>query len=286
MSHDLSRKAAVFRDLHQRDGIFIMPNAWNAGSARLLAAAGFPAIGTTSAGVAYSNGVTDDGRVPGTEMMAAYRAIADAVDIPVSGDLETGYGDSPEAVAETIRQSIDFGMAGGSIEDRTGDRTRPLHDIEFSVARIQAARAAADSSGLYVLTARAECFLVGHDAPLRESIKRLNRYREAGADCLYAPGIKNAESIATLVREVDGPVNVVMGLAGASLSVSTLADIGVKRISIGGSLARATFGLVRKAATEMMEEGTFTFAESAIPDAEMSAFFAAFDSGRDRTGKH
>lgn len=279
---DRQAKAARFRELHQRDGAFIMPNAWNAGSACLLAATGFEALGTTSAGVNYANGVIDyDYRVLRSEMMAAYRRIAEAVDVPVSGDLENGYGEASEAVAETVRQSIEGGMVGGSIEDHTGDPARPLYDVELAADRIHAAREAADASGVpYTLTARAECFLVGHPEPLTESIERLNRYREAGADCLYAPGLKDAATIAALARAVDGPINVVMGLAGATFSVSDLAGLGVKRISIGGSLARAALAVVRNAAREMMEEGTFTFAERAIPDAEISAFFASFGPAR------
>lgn len=277
---DRQAKAARFRELHQRDGAFIMPNAWNAGSACLLAATGFEAIGTTSAGVNYANGVIDyDYRLPRSEMMAAYRRIAEAVDVPVSGDLENGYGEASEAVAETVRQSIEGGMVGGSIEDHTGDPARPLYDVELAAEWIRTAREAADASGVpYTLTARAECFLIDHPDPLKESIRRLNRYREAGADCLYVPGLRDAAAIGTLVRAVDGPVNVLMGLASATLTVSALAGLEVKRISAGGSLARAALAVVRNAAREMLEEGTFTFADRAIPDAEIGAFFAAFRS--------
>lgn len=292
MNHDLSSKAQAFRDLHHAPGAFVMPNAWDAGTARILAAFGFPALGTTSAGVNFANGLPDyDYRVPRAEMLAAYAKVAEAVDIPVSGDLEAGYGDSPEDVAETIRQSIAAGMVGGSIEDHTADPDKPFYDIEAAVERIRAAREAADASGIaYTLTARAECYLAGHPDPFRESVRRLQRYREAGADCLYAPGIKDRETIAALVREVDGPVNVVMGLAGAALSVAELEEIGVKRVSVGGSLARAALAAVREAAREISEKGTFTFAERAIPNAELNGFFREFghangmSQGKDASG--
>ncbi|MCP4329797.1 MAG: isocitrate lyase/phosphoenolpyruvate mutase family protein [Alphaproteobacteria bacterium] len=277
---DLQAKARRFHDLHHGDGAFIMPNAWNAGSARILAAGGFEALGTTSAGVTYGRGVPEyEYRVPGEEMLEAFGHIAAAVDVPVNGDLEAGYGDSPEAVAETIRQSVAHGMVGGGIEDHTGDPASPLYDAEHAADRIRAARAAADDTGIpYTLTARAECYLVSHPDPFAESVRRLNLYREAGADCLYAPGTKDKDTIAALVREVDGPVNVVMGLAGVALSARELEDLGVKRISIGGSLARAAMAVVRDAAREMAEAGTFTFAADAIPDAQLSEIFRRYET--------
>ena len=278
MGGDMTGKGQRFRDLHLRDGVFLMPNAWDPGTARILAAAGFEAIATTSAGTNYANGVTDyDYRVPRDAMLADFRRIAEAVEQPVSGDLEAGFGDAPEAVAETIARSVDCGMVGGSIEDHTGDRTAPLYDIELATDRIRAARQAADASGIaYTLTARAECYLVGHDDPFGESVRRLNHYRAAGADCLYAPGMTDKDTIAALVREVDGPINVVMGLAGAPLTVAELAAVGVKRVSTGGSLARAAFAVVSNAATEMLEHGSFGFAADAIPDATINALFASF----------
>jgi 2-methylisocitrate lyase-like PEP mutase family enzyme len=279
---DLAAKGRRFRDLHLRDRAFIMPNAWDAGSARMLSLSGFEAIGTTSAGVCFGKGLRDyEDRLPREAMLASYAEIAAAVDLPVSGDLEAGYGDTPEAVAETIRLSVSAGMVGGSIEDHRTDPATPLYDIELAADRIRAAREAADGSGIpYTLTARAECYLVDHPDPFAESVRRLNRYREAGADCLYAPGIKDAATIAALVEAVDGPVNVVMGLAGAALSADELSALGVKRISIGGSLARATFAVVRDAAREMAEAGTFKFAEKAIADSEMNAIFAEFEKDR------
>lgn len=254
-----------------------MPNAWDAGSARLLESLGFPALGTTSAGVAYCRGLPDyQDRISRDEMLTAYGAAAQAVNIPVSGDLEAGYGDTPEAVAETITLSIAQGMVGGSIEDHLYGPAGPLYDIEEAVARIEAARAAADSSGLnYTLTARAECYLVDHEDAFAESLRRCNRYREAGADCLYVPGVREPETIAALVREIDGPLNVVMGLVGAGLTVAQLSDLGVRRISVGGSLARRAFAALRDAALEIRQEGSFGYAKAAIPDAELSGFFEA-----------
>lgn len=282
MTKTLDDKARRFRDLHDRDGIFIMPNAWDAGSAAILAGVGFEAIGTTSAGVNFKNATTDyDYHVPRDDMLAEYGAIAKAVDVPVNGDLENGYGDRPEDVAETIRQSIRHGMVGGGIEDHTGDPQAPLYDIELAADRIRAAKETAEQSGIaYTLTARAECYFFDHPDPFRESVRRLNRYREAGADCLYAPGTRDLETIAALVREVDGPVNVVMGLAGATYSVDELANVGVKRISVGGALARAALGTIRDAAREMKDEGTFGFAKTAIPDDELDRFFASRRQGR------
>jgi 2-methylisocitrate lyase-like PEP mutase family enzyme len=282
MSETLHAKAQRFRDLHLADGAFVMPNAWNPGSARVLAAAGFQAIGTTSAGVTFSMGLPEyEYRVPGEFMLEEFGRIAAAVDIPVNGDLEAGYGDSPEAVARTIRRSVELGMVGGGIEDHTGDPDARLYEAEHAADRIRAAREAADASGIpYTLTARAECYLVGHPDPFAESVRRLNLYRAAGADCLYAPGTRDAETIAALVREVDGPVNVVMGLAGAAFSVDELAALGVKRISIGGSLARATFGVIHRAAREIAEAGTFGFAAEAMPEKDLSAIFRAYDEPR------
>lgn len=277
-----TRAAQAFVDLHRAPGTFVMPNAWDAGSARLLAAAGFPALATTSAGIAFSMGLPDyEDRMSREVMLEACAKIAAAVELPVSGDLEAGYGATPEEVAETYRLSIAAGLAGGSLEDHRlvdgpGGPADGLYDIEEAAERVAAARAAIDATGVpYVLTARAECYLLDHPDAFAESVRRLNRYREAGADCLYAPGQKDAGEIAALVREVDGPVNVVMGLTGAALTVAELAACGVKRISVGGSLARAALGALRAAAAEIAEAGSFTYASNAIPDDELSAFMAA-----------
>ena len=294
MSELQAGKGQAFKDLHSGDGIFVMPNAWNAGSACMLEAAGFPAVGTTSAGIAFCLGLPDyEGALSRDAALGETGRIAGALRIPVSVDAENGYGHTPEEVAETIRRVADTGAVGASIEDYAAAYgTGGLYDRALSVERIEAAATAAASLAFpftltaraecypgeaspFTLTARAECYLVGHPKPFEESVARVNMYWEAGADCLYVPRIKDAETIGRLVKEVDGPVNVVMGLAGSPMSVNQLEDRGVKRVSIGGSLARATFGLIRRAAEEMRGHGTFTYSEQQVPDAELCRFFAA-----------
>ena len=202
--------------------------------------------------------------------------IVNAIRIPVSVDAENDYGHAPEEVAETIRQMADTGAVGASVEDYavaygTGD----LYDRVLSVERIEAAVEVATSLLFpFTLTARVECYLVGHSNPFRESVTRASLYREAGADCLFVPGVKDAETIGRLVKEVDGPINVVMGLAGSLMSVRQLEYFGVKRVSIGGLLARTTFGVIRRAAKEIRDHGTFTYSEGQVPDADLCRFFA------------
>jgi 2-methylisocitrate lyase-like PEP mutase family enzyme len=270
----------MFRHLH-RDGL-VMPNAWDAGSAVVLAEAGFAAIATTSAGIAFSLGRADHGIPQGgravsrSEMFDRIRQITAAVDVPVNGDLEAGYGDAPEAVAETIRLALDAGLAGGNIEDFAGGA---LYDEALAVERIAAAREVIEASGTdFVLTARTDGFLLHPPAALADAIHRANHYREAGADCLYVPGVNDLDSIATLVREIDGPLNVVMGLGATSLTVAALRSVGVARISLGGSIARAALGFVRESARELLEAGTTTFAERQIPQAELNALFSGRSS--------
>ena len=269
-------KAEAFRKLHDASEAFILPNAWDPGSAKLLAASGFPALASTSAGIAYALGRPDaSSALSREENLAALAAIAAAVELPVSADLEAGYGEAPEAAAETIRLSAEAGAVGGSIEDVAYDPEPRLLDAGLAAERIAAAAEAAEGTGFaYTLTARSEAFLVGHPDPLAEAVRRLNLFREAGAHCLYAPGVKDLDSIAVLAREVDGPLNVVMGLAGAPLSMARLAAVGVKRVSVGGCLMRAALGTLSRAAAEMREQGTFGFAAEAIADAELTAFFA------------
>ncbi len=269
-------KAGIFRALHERDETFVMPNAWNAGSACLLEDAGFSAIGTTSAGIAFCLGLPDYRGALGRD--AAFeetKRIANAVSLPVSSDTENGYGHEPDEVAATITALGPTGVVGASIEDYGyGYESGDQYPLELSVERIKAARAAADALDFdLTLTARAECYLRRHPDPLKESIKRANAYREAGADCLYVPGVNDIATIKTLVDEIDGPINVVMGLAGKPLTVTQLEDAGVRRISIGGSLARTTFGTIRRVADEIRHEGTFTYAKDQIPDAELGRFF-------------
>ncbi len=278
MSEAQNSKGKVFKDLHSADGIFVMPNAWNAGSACMLETAGFPAIGTTSAGISYCLGLPDyEGALTREAALEETGRIADAVRIPVSVDAENGYGHTPEEVAETIRRVADSGAVGASIEDYAATwGTSDLYDRTLSVERIEAAVATAASLPFpFTLTARAECYLVGHPNPFEESVARVISYRDVGADCLYVPGITDAKTIGRLVEEVDAPINVVMGLAGSPMSVNQLEDLGVKRISIGGSLARATFGIIRQAAREIHEHGTFTWSEAQVPDTELCRFFAS-----------
>jgi 2-methylisocitrate lyase-like PEP mutase family enzyme len=279
-----ARHAAAFRLLHAGRTGFVMPNAWDAGSAIVLAEAGFAAIATTSAGIAFSLGRADHAipegatRVSRSPMFERVRQITTAVDLPVNGDLEDGYGERPDAVADTIRLAIDAGLAGGNIEDHAGG---VLYDEELAAERIAAAREVVDASGIgFVLTARTDSMLLRPPAPLADSIRRANRYRQAGADCLYVPGVNDLESIATLVTEIDGPLNVVIGLGNTNLTVDAVRSVGVARISLGGSIARAALGYVRQSARELLERGTLTFAEVQIPQSELNALFARFERGQ------
>ncbi|HEY2322524.1 MAG TPA: isocitrate lyase/phosphoenolpyruvate mutase family protein [Thermoanaerobaculia bacterium] len=256
-------KGTAFRALHHRETAFIIPNPFDAGTARLLAQLGFEALATTSAGYAFTVGQRDN-TISREQMMLHVAAIAAATPLPVSADLEHGFGDEPEVVAETIRLGAEAGLAGGSIEDSTKRPDDPLYDIGRAAERIRAAAEAAHALPFpFTLTARAENFLVGKP-DLADTIRRLQAYQEAGADVLYAPALKTPEDIATVVRSVDRPVNVLMGLPGVRLSLSDLSALGVKRISVGSGLARAALGAFLRAATEMREHGTFTFADDAV----------------------
>lgn len=283
MNRSQAQKGQEFKELHTGEGIFVMPNAWNAGSACLLEAAGFPAIGTTSAGIAYSLGIPDYQSALSREAaLEETRRISLAAGVPVSADAENGYGHTPDEVAESMRLFAESGAVGASIEDYSATYGKGLYERSHAAERIRAAKEAAESLDFpFTITARAECYLVGQDGPFEESVLRANLYREAGADCLYVPGVKGAEAIASLVREVDGPVNVVMGLAGAPLTVLELAGLGVKRVSIGGSLMRATLGFVRRAAEEIRDRGSFEYAQEQIPDGELCRFFSERLAERD-----
>jgi len=250
-----------FRALHQSDRAFLIPNPWDVGTARLLASMGFEALATTSAGYAFSAGRPDN-TTSREEMMAHVAAICSATALPVNGDLENGFGDTPEDAAETIRLGAIAGLAGGSIEDSTGRADEPIYAFDLAVDRIRAAAEAARPADL-VLTARCENYLVGRP-DLKDTIRRLQGYQEAGAEVLYAPGLTSKEDIAEVVRSVDRPVNVVMGLQGAQLTVDELSALGVKRISVGSALSRAALGAFLRAAKEMREQGTFTFAADAV----------------------
>jgi 2-methylisocitrate lyase-like PEP mutase family enzyme len=269
-----AEKGAAFRALHMRDSAFIIPNPWDAGTARLLAHLGFEALATTSAGYAFSIGQPDN-TVDRREMMAHVSAIVSATDLPVSADLENGFGDSPETVAETIRLAAATGLAGGSIEDMSRQPGHSIYEHEHAVERVRAAAEVVRTLPFpFTLTARAENYLAGRP-DLADTIKRLQAYQEAGADVLYAPGLKTREEIAAVVSSVDRPVNVVMGLQGVQLSRAELSAIGVRRISVGSALSRAALGAFLRAAREMREHGTFGFAEEAANYRELNAMFAA-----------
>lgn len=255
-------KAEVFRALHERSGAFIIPNPWDVGTAKLLAQTGFEALATTSMGYAFSMGQRD-ATLNREQTLVYAAAMAAATELPVSADLENGFGDAPEYAAETIRLAAAAGVVGGSIEDATRDEANPIYEKEFAVERVRAAVEAARTLPFrFTLTARAENYFHGRP-DLKDTIARLQAFQEAGADVLYAPGLKTKEEIATVVRSVDRPVNVVMGLQGVLLSRDELSAIGVKRISVGSSLSRTALGAFLRAAREMKEAGTFTFANDA-----------------------
>jgi 2-methylisocitrate lyase-like PEP mutase family enzyme len=266
-------KYELFRTLHERPGPFVLPNPWNEGTTRILTALGFEALGTTSAGYAFSVGRRDStAGLTRDEVLYNAAAIVGATDLPVSGDLEDGFGAAPEACAETIRRAVDVGLVGGSIEDATGDRSSPLYEFHLAVERVAAASEAARGRP-FMLTVRADNFL--YERPdLDNTIRRLQAFAEAGADVLYAPGLPSLDAIRAVCASVPKPVNVVMGLQQPLLSVDELAAVGVKRISVGGSFARVALGAFLRAAKEVKERGTFTYAADAIPDEEAAAYMA------------
>ncbi len=250
-----AEKRRRFHELHRR-GCFVIPNPWDRGSARYLQALGFQALATTSSGFAWSQGRPDAG-VPREAALAHLRAMADATDLPVNADFQGGFAHEPDGVAESVRLAIETGVAGLSIEDSTGDTAKPLYDLDDAVARMRAARRAIDrTGGDTLLVGRAECFLVGRP-DIEETISRLQAYASAGADCLYAPGIRLPEHIRRVVESVaPKPVNLLVGYASA-LSVADIAALGVRRISVGGALARAAWGGFMRAAKLLAEEGRF-----------------------------
>lgn len=273
-----AEKGRAFRALHQRPTAFIIPNPWDAGTARLLAHLGFEALATTSMGFAFSTGRADN-TVDREDTMEHIKAIARATDLPVSSDLENGFDDSPDAVAETIVLAATAGAVGGSIEDATGRTDDPIYRLEHAAERIRVAAEAARALPFdFTLTVRAENYLHGR-ADLKDTIARLQAYQEAGADVLYAPGLASKDDIAAVVRSVDRPVNVVMGLKGAQLSLDELSDIGVRRVSVGSALCRTALGAFLRAAHEMRERGTFTFANDAARPRDLNAIFSGPVSG-------
>jgi len=271
---DFAPRRAAFQKLHER-GCFVIPNPWDIGTARYLRHLGFHALATTSSGFAFSRGLPDtDWAVPLDVALRHIAEIVAAVDLPVNADFESGYAHHPEVVAENVRLCIETGVAGLSIEDATGDPRAPLYDLPLAIKRIAAARAAIDASGSGVLlTARAECYLVDHPDPLQESIRRLQAYSEAGADVLYAPGPRERKDIKAIVGALSPkPVNVLMS-SNTGLRVSDLAELGVRRVSVGSALARAAWSAFIRAAKEIAEEGAFTGFDGSIPFAELNTFF-------------
>lgn len=274
--------AQRFRTLHGRRPGFVMPNAWDAGSAIVLANEGFEAIATTSAGIAFSLGKPDydvrDARlaVSREHMFERMRQIADAVKVPVNGDLEAGYGDTPEVVAQTIRMAIDAGLAGGNIEDKIPGQ-HALYPQTLAVERIVAAREQIAASGsAFVLTARTDA-LAGNQSleAVENCIRRANLFREAGADCVFPPGVNDVGLIRRLVREIDAPLNIVMGLGNASGNAQSILAAGVQRISLGGTFARSALGFIRRSARELRDAGSIEFAAGQLSAAQLNSLFIA-----------
>jgi 2-methylisocitrate lyase-like PEP mutase family enzyme len=270
---DQITKAIAFQALHTRPGAFVIPNPWDAGTARILAALGFEALATTSAGLAFSLGRRDaEGAISRDETLANARTIVEATDLPVSADLEDGFGPRPEDAAETIRRAAAVGLVGGSIEDTTADPARPIHDFNLAVERVIAAVEAARALPFpFTLTARAENFQFSRP-DLDDTIARLIAFETAGADVLYAPALPDISAIRKVCASVSRPVNVVVGLAGPKFSVAELAEAGVKRISLGATLARAALGGFVRAAREIAENGTFGFADQAMSFSEANDY--------------
>jgi len=267
------QKYEVFRALHERPEAFVIPNPWNAGTARILTTLGFEALATTSAGYAFAVGRRDSAAsLTRDEILENAKAIVEATHLPVSADLEDGFGRSPEMCVTTIRLASDIGLLGGSIEDATGDPIDPIYEFQLAVERVAAAAKAAHDCQ-FILTARTENFLHGRPN-LDDTIRRLQSFAEAGADVLYAPGLPSLEAIREVCASVSKPVNVVMGLKGATFSVEELSAAGVKRISVGGAFARAALGAFVRAAREVKDKGTFTFAADALPHFEATAYMA------------
>lgn len=269
-------RVAQLRDLHASGRLFVVPNPWDAGSARILASLGFVALATTSAGYAFSQGKQDrPGELTRNEVIDNAAQIANATPLPATADLQNGFGDRPEDCVITVREAVRAGLAGGSIEDATGDPAAPVYEFEEAVERVVAAAEAARSAS-FVLTARAESFLFGQGT-LPETIARLQAFASAGADVVYAPGLPDLDAIRTVCREVDAPVNVVMGLRGPTYSLDELAEAGVSRVSVGGSFARAALGALTRAAREVLDTGTFEYTEHALPGEEITRLLAPLE---------
>jgi len=270
-----TERARLFRALHERPGIFVMPNPWDAGTAKLFASLGFEALATTSFG--FANAL---GRIDGTlavsreELIGNCRDIAQATELPVNADLENGYADDPGKAAEIIRMAAEAGVVGGSIEDATGNDAKPIYDFNLAVERVAAAAEIARSLPFpFTLTARAENFLHGR-RDLDDTVRRLQAFAAAGADVLYAPGLRDLATIRQVVAAVPKPLNVVMSAADPDLTTQQLADAGVKRISVGGSLSRLAFAALRAAALAMRDQGSYQWVRDAMPSKDLKAIFS------------
>jgi len=271
MAATQSEKAARFRALHQAPGAFVIPNPWDAGSARILAGLGFEALATSSGASAGTLG-RRDGKVTREEALAHARAIVAATDLPVSADLEKGFGDTPAVAAETIRLAAEAGLVGGSIEDATGDKDKPLYDIGLAVARVTAAGQAARALPFpFTLTARAEGYLRGNPS-LDDTIKRLQAFEKAGADVLFAPGLPDLDAVRAVCAAVSKPFNFMVGIRGRSFTVAELQAAGVKRISLATSLYREAMSGLVNAAREVKDNGTFGYLDRSLTTPELNAF--------------
>jgi 2-methylisocitrate lyase-like PEP mutase family enzyme len=269
-----AEKAAAFRALHERPGAFIIPNPWDAGTARLLAAAGFEALATTSLGLANMLGRADSA-VSRAEVITNCRVIAEATELPVNADLENCFAHEPEAAAETIRLAAEAGMVGGSIEDYSGDRTSPIYDFDLAVARVRAAAQVAHALPVpFLLTARAENLIHGRD-DLADTIRRLQAFAAAGADVLYAPGLRTLDEVREVVRAVNRPVNVVTGWLDPDITLARLSEAGAKRISVGGALSRLALATFVKAAQAMRQQGSFGWMREMIGTSELRQMLQA-----------
>jgi len=267
-----TNKAIQFRQLHRGPGVLILPNAWDVASARIFEEAGFPALATTSAGIAFSLGYPDGQRIPREEMLARIGRIARAVHVPVTADVESGYGSSPEDAAKTTRELIQAGVAGMNLEDASGRRDQPLADLQLAVEKIKAAREAAmQLHAQIVVNARTDVYLLpggNPDADYSEALRRLLAFRDAGADCVFAPGLKDADTIGRLVKAVECPLNILAGVG--TPSIPELEKLGVARVSVGSGPMRATLGLLRRIAEELKTSGTYSAMEGAVHYAEVN----------------
>jgi 2-methylisocitrate lyase-like PEP mutase family enzyme len=272
MNAKLSTKAEAFRAMHTSGPILLLPNAWDVVSARIFVKAGARAIATTSAGIAFALGYPDGEKVSREEMLQVVARIARGVDVPVTADIEAGYATTLQGLGETIHAVIDAGAIGFNLEDATGNSALPLFEMEEQLARIQAAREAGDRAGVaVVINARTDVYLAQVGEPsgrFEEAVRRANAYREAGADCLFVPGVTDLPTLTSLVHRISGPLNVLAGVG--SPSVSELSRIGVARLSVGSGIMRATLGVAREAANELLHKGTYANLERGIPYAEVN----------------